>query len=306
MSGTTATHSDNERLTRNDILRKFKKKTPMQEIMIRFLRNRMAVVGILIFAAILLLAIFADVIADYETVALKMNIPERLQAPSAAHWLGTDDSGRDVFARIIHGARTSLWIGFVATAFSLLLGGALGAIAGYVGGWLDELIMRIMDVMLCLPEMLLAIAIVAAMGANVVNMIIAIGISRIPRFARIVRSSVLTVRGMEYVEAARAIGARNGTIIARHILLNCMGPIIVQITLIFASSILAISSLSFLGLGIKPPAPEWGNMLSAGRDNMRDYPHLVLAPGMAIFLSIFSLNLLGDGLRDALDPRLKQ
>ena len=269
MSGTTATHSDNERLTRNDILRKFKKKTPMQEIMIRFLRNRMAVVGIIIFAAILLLAIFADVIADYETVALKMNIPERLQAPSAAHWLGTDDSGRDVFARIIHGARTSLWIGFVATAFSLLLGGALGAIAGYVGGWLDELIMRIMDVMLCLPEMLLAIAIVAAMGANVVNMIIAIGI-------------------------------------ARHILLNCMGPIIVQITLIFASSILAISSLSFLGLGIKPPAPEWGNMLSAGRDNMRDYPHLVLAPGMAIFLSIFSLNLLGDGLRDALDPRLKQ
>ena len=156
MSGTTATHSDNERLTRNDILRKFKKKTPMQEIMIRFLRNRMAVVGIIIFAAILLLAIFADVIADYETVALKMNIPERLQAPSAAHWLGTDDSGRDVFARIIHGARTSLWIGFVATAFSLLLGGALGAIAGYVGGWLDELIMRIMDVMLCLPEMLLA------------------------------------------------------------------------------------------------------------------------------------------------------
>ena len=306
MSGTTATHSDNERLTRNDILRKFKKKTPMQEIMIRFLRNRMAVVGIIIFAAILLLAIFADVIADYETVALKMNIPERLQAPSAAHWLGTDESGRDVFARIIHGARTSLWIGFVATAFSLLLGGALGAIAGYVGGWLDELIMRIMDVILCLPEMLLAIAIVAAMGANVVNMIIAIGISRIPRFARIVRSSVLTVRGMEYVEAARAIGARNGTIIARHILLNCMGPIIVQITLIFASSILAISSLSFLGLGIKPPAPERGNMLSNARQYIRDAWHVTVIPGLGIMLTILALNLMGDGLRDALDPRLKQ
>lgn len=295
-----------EKVSRNDILKRFKKKTPMQEIITRFLRNRLAVLGIIIFGAILVCAIFADQIADYEDVALKMSITERLQGPSAAHWLGTDEAGRDVFARIVHGARTSLWIGFVATAFSLLLGGILGAIAGYFGGLLDEVIMRTMDVMLCLPEMLLAIAIVAAWGSNMFNMILAIGISRIPRFARIVRSSVLTVRGMEYVEAARAIGARNGTIIARHVLLNCLGPIIVQITLIFASSILAISSLSFLGLGIKPPSPEWGNMLAAGRNNMRDYAHLVLAPGMAIFLSIFSLNLLGDGLRDALDPRLKQ
>lgn len=294
------------KVTRNDILRKFKKKTPMQEIMIRFFRNRLAVVGLIIFAVILLCAIFADQIADYQDVALKMNIVERLQGPSAKHWLGTDEAGRDVFARIIHGARTSLWIGFVATAFSLLLGGTLGAIAGYFGGRIDEIIMRTMDIMLCLPEMLLAIAIVAALGSNMLNMILAIGISRIPRFARVVRSSVLTVRGMEYIEAARAIGARSGTIIARHVLLNCIGPIIVQITLIFASAILAISSLSFLGLGIKPPAPEWGNMLSAGRNNMRDYSHLVLAPGMAIFLSIFSLNLLGDGLRDALDPKLKQ
>lgn len=295
-----------EKVTRNDILKKFKKKTPMQEIMIRFLRNRLAVIGIIIFGAILVCAIFADQIADYEGEALKMSVSERLQSPNAEHWLGTDEAGRDIFARIVHGARNSLWIGFVATAFSLLVGGALGAIAGYFGGWLDEVIMRTMDVMMCLPEMLLAIAIVAAWGSSVVNMILAIGISRIPRFARIVRSSVLTVRGMEYVEAARAIGARSGTIIARHVLLNCMGPIIVQITLIFASSILAISSLSFLGLGIKPPAPEWGNMLAAGRANMRDYGYLVLAPGLAIFLSIFSLNLLGDGLRDALDPRLKQ
>ena len=295
-----------EVLTRNAILKQFKKKTPMQEIMIRFVRNRMAVVGIIIFAIILFCAIFADFICDYDTMVVKLNVAERLQGPSAAHWLGTVKSGRDVFARVIHGARTSLWIGFVATALSLLIGGILGAIAGFFGKWIDELIMRVMDVMLCLPEMLLAMAIVAAMGANVVNMILVIGISRVPRFARIVRSSVLTVRGMEYVEAARAIGARNGTIIARHVLLNCLGPIIVQVTLIFASAILAISSLSFLGLGIQPPAPEWGNMLSEARENMRDFPHLVLAPGMAIFLSIFSLNLLGDGLRDALDPKLKQ
>lgn len=296
----------NERITRKEILKKFKKKTPLQEIVYRFMQNRMAVVGLIIFTIILLCAIFADKIASYEGAALQMNIAERLQGPSAKHWLGTDEAGRDIFARIIHGARNSLWIGFVATAFSLLVGGALGAIAGFFGKWVDELIMRVMDVMLCLPDMLLAIAIVAAFGGSVVNMILAIGISRIPRFARIVRSSVLTVRDMEYVEAARAIGARNGTIILRHILLNCMGPIIVQITLIFASSILAISSLSFLGLGIKPPAPEWGNMLAAGRNNMRDYGYLVLAPGLAIFLSIFSLNLLGDGLRDALDPRLKK
>ena len=299
-------NTNEHKVTRNDILRKFKKKTPMQEIMIRFFRNKLAVIGMIIFASLVLLAIFADQIADYETEAIKINIPERLQGPSAEHWLGTDESGRDVFARIIHGGRTSLWIGFVATLFSLAIGGILGSVSGYFGGWLDEVIMRTMDVMLCLPEMLLAIAIVAAWGSSVPNMILAIGISRIPRFARIVRSSVLTVRGSDYVEAAKAIGATNGFIICRHIIMNCIGPIIVQITLIFATAILAISSLSFLGLGIKPPAPEWGNMLSAGRMNMRDHGYLVLAPGMAIFLSIFSLNLLGDGLRDALDPRMKQ
>lgn len=295
-----------KKVTRADILKQFKKKTQMQEITIRFLRNKMAIFGLILFAIILVLTIAAPLIADYEAEAIAMNPTDRLQGPSAEHWFGTDDLGRDVFARVIHGSRTSLSIGFVATLFSLLIGGGLGAIAGYVGGFLDELIMRIMDIMLCLPDMLLAVAIVAALGTSVPNMIMAIGISRIPRFARIVRSSVLTVRGMEYVEAARAIGASNFTIVTRHVLMNCMAPIIVQISIMFASSILAISSLSFLGLGIQPPAPEWGNMLSAGRQFMRNCPHLVLAPGMAIFLSIFSLNLLGDGLRDALDPRLKQ
>lgn len=294
-----------KKVTRKEILKKFKKKTQMQEMTIRFMRNKLAIIGIVIFVAILLVAIFADQIIDYQTFALKMNVVERLQGPSAAHWFGTDEMGRDVFARVIHGARTSLSIGFISCTVALIVGGALGAIAGYFGGWLDELIMRVMDVMLCLPEMLLAIAIVAAFGTSVTNMILAIGISRVPRFARIVRSSVLTVRGMEYVEAARAIGAKNYTIITRHVLMNCLAPIIVQTTIFFASAILAISSLSFLGLGIQPPAPEWGNMLAAGRQYMRGNTHLVLAPGLAIFFSIFSLNLLGDGLRDALDPRLK-
>jgi len=295
-----------EHISRKTILKQYRKRTPTQEVMIRFMRNRLAVLGLIIFIIILLLALFADQIASYEDVALKMDIRNRLQGPSAEHLFGTDEAGRDVFARIIHGGRTSLWIGFAATFTALLGGGFLGAIAGYFGKTIDEVIMRLMDVMMCLPGILLAMAIVSAFGSSSFNMIMAIAISRLPRFARVVRSSVLTVRNSEYVEAARAVGAQSPRIITQHILLNCMGPIIVQIALVFASTVQAVSSLSFLGLGIKPPAPEWGNMLAAGREQMRDHANLVLAPGMALFLSIFSLNLLGDGLRDALDPKLKK
>lgn len=297
---------DISKLTRKEILKKYKKKTQFQEFWYRFTRNRMAIIGLVIMVIIILAAIITPLVLDYNTAAIGKNVKERFQTPNPNHILGTDFMGRDVFARILFGARTSLMIGFVSCAFALIIGGIFGAISGYVGGIVDEIIMRIMDVMLCLPEMLLAIAIVAALGPSVINMILAIGISRIPRFARIVRSAVLTVRDTEYVEAARAIGAGSFQIITKHVLVNCLAPIIVQATIIFASAILAISSLSFLSLGIQAPAPEWGNMLSEGREYMRLYPHLVLAPGLAIFLSIFSLNLLGDGLRDALDPRLKQ
>ena len=293
-------------LTRKEILKKYKKKSRMQEIWYRFTRNRMAVVGLILIVAIVVSAIVAPLFLDYNTQVVGRNIKERNLGPSLQHLFGTDGSGRDVLARVLWGARTSLMIGFVSCLFALLVGGVLGALAGYVGGLFDEIVMRFMDVMMCLPEMLLAIATVAALGTSVANMILAIGISRIPRFARIVRSAVLTVRDTEYVEAARAIGASNTTIVFRHVLVNCLAPIIVQATIIFASAILAISSLSFLSLGIQPPAPEWGNMLSEGRKYMELYPNLVLAPGIAIFLSIFALNLFGDGLRDALDPRLKQ
>lgn len=293
-------------MSRKEILKKYKKRTQFHEIWYRFTRNRMGVLGLIIILIIVLAALLAPLFLDYNQAAIGMSVKERLQTPSTAHWLGTDAMGRDMFARLVFGARTSLMIGFVSCTFALLIGGMLGAIAGFAGGWFDELVMRVMDVMLCLPEMLLAIAIVAAMGTSVVNMILAIGISRVPRFARIVRSAVLTVRDMEYVEAARAIGAPTFIIINKHILMNCLAPIIVQATIIFASAILAISSLSFLGLGIQAPAPEWGNMLSEGRQYMRLYPHMVLTPGLAIFASIFGLNLLGDGLRDALDPRMKQ
>lgn len=292
--------------TKKEFYKQFKKKSNTYELWVRFMKNGTAVAGMIIFAVILLMALFAPFIADYNTVVIKINIMERLQGPSWAHWFGTDELGRDILARIVHGARISLLIGISSIGVSLLVGGAFGAVAGYYGGRADSVIMRAMDVFLCLPDVLLALAIVAAFGKTTMNLIIAIGLSFAPKFSRVVRSAVLSVRDNEYVEAARSIGARDNWIIRHHILINCMGPIIVQVTLYVASAILTISALSFLGLGIQAPIPEWGNMLASGRTFMRDSPHIVFAPGMAIFFTILALNLLGDGLRDTLDPRLKQ
>ncbi len=292
--------------TKKEFYRQFKKTSNAYELWVRFLKNKTAVVGLIIFTLIVLAAIFAPWIADYNTVAIKIDIANRLKAPSMANWIGTDQLGRDILARILHGARISLIIGLSSIGVSLLVGGAFGAAAGYYGGKLDSFIMRAMDVFLCLPDVLLALAIVAAFGNNQSNLIAAIGLSFAPKLSRVVRAAVMSVRDNEYVEAARSMGARDGRIILRHVLINCMGPIIVQVTLYVANAILTISSLSFLGLGIAPPTPEWGNMLASGRAFMRDCPYIVMAPGMAIFFTILALNLLGDGLRDTLDPRLKQ
>ncbi len=292
--------------TRKEFFKQYRKKSRMQEIWRMFCKNKLAVVGLIFFLIIVAVAIAAPVIADYEQEALKIHVPQRLKAPSAEHIFGTDEMGRDIFARIVHGARISLVVGLSAVAIALFVGGAFGAIAGFFGGKVDNVIMRAMDVFLCLPDVLLALAIVAAFGTNLINMTVAIGLSFTPKFSRVVRSAVMTVRGIEYVEAARAIGATNAQIITKHILINCIGPIIVQVTLYVASAILTISALSFIGLGIQAPVPEWGNMLASGRAYMRDYAYIVMAPGLAIFATILSLNLLGDGLRDALDPRLKQ
>lgn len=291
--------------TRKGFFKQYKKKSRLQEIWNRFLRNKLAVIGLIIFIFIVLAAIAAPLIANYETDAISINVPNRLHSPSAAHIFGTDELGRDIMARIVHGARISLVVGCAAIAFALFVGGALGAISGYSGGKIDDVIMRCMDVFLCLPDVLLALAIVAAFGTNLVNLTIAIGLAFTPKFSRLVRSAVMAVRGIEYVEAARAIGATNTHIITNHVLINCFGPIMVQVTLYVANAILTISALSFIGLGIQAPIPEWGNMLASGRVYMRDYAYIVIAPGMAIFMTILSLNLLGDGLRDALDPRLK-
>jgi len=291
--------------TRREFFKQYKKKSRLQETWNRFLRNKLAVIGLFIIVFIMLAAVAAPLIANYDTDAIRINVPDRLQSPSAKHIFGTDEVGRDIMARIVHGARISLVVGCAAIAVALFIGGALGAIAGYSGGKIDDVIMRCMDVFLCLPDVLLALAIVAAFGTNLVNLTVAIGLAFTPKFSRVVRSAVMTVRGVEYVEAARTIGATNTQIITNHVLINCFGPIMVQVTLYVANAILTIAALSFIGLGIQAPIPEWGNMLASGRVYMRDHAYIVMAPGLAIFLTILSLNLLGDGLRDALDPRLK-
>ena len=283
-----------------------KKRSQWVEVWRRLKRNKMAVLGLIILIILVLLAVFADVIANYDNVVIKQNLAHRLQGPSAARWLGTDEFGRDIFARLVHGTRVSLQVGIVAVGISIVIGGILGAVAGYYGGKLDNTIMRIMDIFLAVPSILLAIAIVSALGPSIINLMLAISISSVPSYARIVRASVLSIRDQEFIEAAKAIGASNTRIIFRHIIPNSLAPVIVQATLGVASAILSTAGLSFIGLGIQPPAPEWGSMLSGGRQYLRYAWWVTTFPGVAIMITILSLNLLGDGLRDALDPRLKQ
>lgn len=269
----------------------------------KFRKNRLAMVGLAIFICLLLIAVFADVIADYQLKVIFQNRHQRRLAPCAEFWFGTDALGRDVLARVVHGSRISLSIAFAGTLISTLAGGTLGALTGYFGGWLDNLIMRLIDIVMSIPSMLLSIAIVAALGSDISNLLLAMTIGQIPRFTRVVRSLVITAAADDYVEAAKVCGASNRRIIVRHILPNIIGPVIVQSTMSVASIILTTAGLSFIGLGVQPPAPEWGTMLSEARDFMLTDPYLVIAPGVAIALAVFSLNTIGDGLRDALDPR---
>ena len=284
---------------------KKKKQNRMGEYWYIFRKNRLAMVGLVILAFFILIALFADVIADYDTQVIGQNRRERLDPPSAEHWFGTDALGRDVLARVVHGTRLSLSIGFVAMSISLLVGGTLGAITGYFGGRLDTIIMRIIDIIMSVPSMLLSIAIVSALGSSMTNLMIAMTIGQMPRFARVVRSMMIGAAQDEYVEAAKVGGATNTRVIVRHILPNIIGPIIVQATMSIASIILTAAGLSFIGLGVQPPAPEWGTMLSEARDFMLTDPYLVIVPGLAIALAVFAFNTIGDGLRDAFDPRMK-
>ncbi|MCR4818281.1 MAG: ABC transporter permease [Fretibacterium sp.] len=274
------------------------------DVLFRLAKSPLAMFGLAIIALLVFCAIFAEAIAPYSPI--KQDLLHMFETPSAEHWLGTDEFGRDILSRLIYGARVSLQVGFIAVGIALVTGGMLGAISGYYSGWLDNSIMRVMDVLLSIPQTLLAIAIVAALGPSLMNLMIAVGISAVPTYARIVRGSVLSIRSMEFIEAARAVGSSDLRIILKHILPNSMAPIIVQSTLGVASAILNAAGLSFIGLGIQPPNPEWGAMLSGGRQYIRDFPHMTLYPGLAIMFTILALNFLGDGLRDALDPKLKR
>lgn len=306
MSDINNTTTTKKKIDVDEINRKYKKRSQLAEVWIRLKRNKAAVCGMVIFLVILLISIFANQIYDYETMALAQDPVNRLAKPSAEHLLGLDEFGRDIAARIVHGSRLSLRVGVIAVSVSLFFGGTLGAVAGYFGGKLDAVIMRFMDILLAVPGILMAIVIMSILGNSAFNLMLAIGIYSAPSYARIVRSAVLTVKDQEYIEVARALGAKNATIIFREVLPNCLAPIIVQVTLNVATAILSTSTMSFIGLGINPPTPEWGNMLSGGRAFLRDAPHLCIFPGLAIVITILSLNLFGDGLRDALDPKLKQ
>jgi len=282
-----------------------KRRSPWGEVWKRLRRSRMAMIGLVILVLLILIALLADFIAPYPFD--KQDLMNAFMGPGMAegHVLGTDEFGRDILSRIIHGSRVSLSVGFIAVGISLVTGGFLGAIAGYYGGFIDNAIMRFMDILLAIPSMLLAIAIVASLGPGLFNLMVAVGISSTPTYARIVRASVISIKGMEYIEASKTAGSGNLRIIFKHIIPNSMAPIIVQATMGVAGAILTAASMSFLGLGIEPPNPEWGSMLSGGRAYIRDFSYMTIFPGLAIAVTILSLNLLGDGLRDALDPKLK-
>jgi len=269
----------------------------------RLRKNKAAFLGLMILLFLVFVAIFADVIAPFSFSSQNLNAT--FVRPNATHLFGTDNFGRDIFSRIVYGSRISLQIGFIAVGIALFLGGLIGAVSGYFGGIFDTLFMRLVDIMLAVPTILLAISIVAVLGPGITNLMIAVGVSSIPSYARVMRANVMSIKEMQYIEAARAMGTSNFRIILKHVIPNTLAPVIVQSTIGVAGAILSAAGLGFIGLGIQPPNPEWGSMLNAGRHFIRDYPHLTMYPGLAIMITILSLNLLGDGLRDVLDPKLK-
>ncbi len=293
-------------------------RTPTQDALNSLIRNRSAQVGMVILAIMIVVAIFAPIIAPYEPNAVligKENVKKRqppcihlLGCPvdQPQHIMGTDGNVRDQFSRVVYGSRVSLFVGFSTVGFAIIIGTTLGAIAGYVGGATDNLIMRLMDVLLAFPALLLAIAIVTVLGEGLINALLAIGIVSIPVYARVSRASVLSIKELEFVTAARAVGVPDARILGKSILPHVLTPLIVAGTLGIATAILDAAALSFLGLGAQPPMAEWGSMLGAERNQVFTAPHLVFFPGLAIMLTVLGFNLLGDGLRDALDPRLRK
>jgi len=286
-----------------DIKHGMRKHSPVRDSWMRLKRNRTAILGLVIIILLVLVAIFADVITQYEQAAV--DIKAAKQTPNAQHWFGTDTMGRDIFTRCVYGARYSLSIGISCMILALILGGGLGLIAAFFGRLTDTYIMRIMDIISAIPSILMAIVVVASLGNGVTQLVIAMSISFIPMMARTVRAAVFTCRESEYVEVCRCIGSNNARIMFRHILPNAFGLITISTINNIAGCILTISTLSYIGLGLTPPIPEWGALLSSGKDNIMTHPHMVLFPGLMIMITVLGFNMFGDGLRDALDPRLK-
>ena len=285
---------------------KVKKQKQVSEFgaaMRRLAKNKTAMIGLGIFVVLLVLAILSPVINPYDYAT--PNVKDRCQGPSLKHWFGTDELGRDIFSRIMYGGRYSLTIGLIATLSSMLAGIVLGAVAGFFGGWVDNLIMRFLDVVQSIPGLLLTICVSAALGTGFDKTILALSVSCIPGMARTLRASVMQTRNEEYVEAAGVIGCGTFRTIVKYVLPNSFAPLLVSATMGIANTILTTASLSYIGLGIQPPTPEWGAMLSAAKKFIRDYPYMLIFPGLFIAITVLSLNMLGDGLRDALDPKLK-
>ncbi len=286
-------------------IKKQKKRGPVLEVCHNFIKNRGAVIGLAVFASIVVIAIVGFYTIDYQSIATT-DAQEMLQHPSLKHIFGTDQYGRDIFLRIVYGAHYSLLVGVASVAISLCIGSILGMLAGYFGGVFETIIMRGCDVFASIPSMLLAICISSAFGHSIWVLMLAVGIVAVPSFARVARASVITVCGKEFIEASRAVGASSWRIMFHHILPNALAPIIVQATMRVGSAIIVAAGLSFLGMGIPVPAPEWGSMLSEGRLMIRDYNYMTLFPGLAIMITVLSINLIGDALRDAMDPKLKR
>jgi len=282
------------------------KRSQFWEFWRRYKQNPGAVLGLIIVIGLVIAAISSGIVFDYETEIIGNNVIERLQRPSMAHWFGTDELGRDIFSRILYGGRYSITMGLLAMLISTTCGMTIGAVAGYFGGQVDNLIMRFLDIIQSLPAMLLTIVISAALGPGYFNTIVALSVNGMPASARMLRAQMMKVRDNEYIEAAQSINCSKFRIIVGHMIPNSFSPNIVQATMQVANMIVMASSLSFIGLGVQPPTPEWGAMLSGARQFIREAPHMVVFPGLAIAVTILALNLMGDGLRDALDPKLKR
>lgn len=283
----------------------YKGRSLAQETWRRFLKNKGAIVGMAFMILLLIIALSGDLLFDFKTDITGFS-PDLSQAPSMNHLFGTDQLGRDIFARVLYGTRYSLIIGVGSVALGLIVGLITGSLAGFYGGAWDQMVMRANDILYSIPNIMLAVVIVQLMGRGTLSLLVALSISSATSFAKITRASVMTIRGQEYVESAYAMGLPTWKIIMRHIIPNCLSPIIVQVTLAIGSNIISASSLSFLGVGIEIPIPEWGTMLAEGRTYISSEPWMCIFPGLAIMLTVLALNLMGDGLRDALDPKLKR